>query len=378
MLPREDPGSCSTQLLNVKQEPHEQRGPNLPSTPIDLSFHIGLTGAESVRNIPASSRVEAGDHSLESSEVRPPLKPQPSGTIKAKSEDNHEKLDGCSTSNVADNARAINGNVSCGPNNYRQKGPRIAKVVRRINCNFEPLEFGIVFSGKSGAEFIREMQRHSVAIRQLLHYKGQPDPLKGDALNKAVRDTANEAVSVMFYACEEKIRATVVKEITDDSHVKSLPSPDFHNNLRNSPIVDSLCQPALLDPGSELKNGILQIEDNFYVLKDSSADGTGNSTIQESFYPESGQSSSVLITSTSPKDVPDLLSKGNSVSIKDTCPVDNPGQTNNDGQEAVEVDYITESTLLPSQTNRTTTTSNCITNYNLTTFFNFLTRSKLT
>ncbi|CAK8560228.1 unnamed protein product [Lathyrus sativus] len=52
--------------------------------------------------------------------------------------------------------------------------------------------------GKSGAEFRREMQRHSVAIRQLLHYKGQPDPLKGDALNKAVRDTANEAVSAMF------------------------------------------------------------------------------------------------------------------------------------------------------------------------------------
>ncbi|CAI8600951.1 unnamed protein product [Vicia faba] len=149
MLPREDPGSCSTQLLNVKQEPYEQRGPNLPSTPVDLSFHIGLTGAESVRNIPASSRVEAGDHSLESSEVRPPLKPQPSGTIKAKSEDNHEKLGGCSTSNVADNARAINGNVSCCPNNYRQKGPRIAKVVCRINCNVEPLEFGIVFSGKS-------------------------------------------------------------------------------------------------------------------------------------------------------------------------------------------------------------------------------------
>ncbi|KAL5055288.1 hypothetical protein RYX36_035970 [Vicia faba] len=195
MLPRENPGSCSTQLLNVKQEPHEQRGPNLPSTPVDLSFHIGLIGAESVRNIPASSRVEAGDHSLESSEVRPPLKPQPSGTIKAKSEDNHEKLGGCSTSNVADNARAINGNVSCGPNNYRQKGPRIAKVVRRINCNFEPLEFGIVFSGKSGAEFRREMQRHSVAIRQLLHYKGQPDPLKGD--DKAVRDTANEGHSLM-------------------------------------------------------------------------------------------------------------------------------------------------------------------------------------
>nr|KAJ0191298.1 hypothetical protein LSAT_V11C800440610 [Lactuca sativa] len=29
------------------------------------------------------------------------------------------------------------------------------------------------------------MQRNSVAVRQLIHYKGQPDPLKGDALNKS-------------------------------------------------------------------------------------------------------------------------------------------------------------------------------------------------
>ncbi|CAN1765985.1 Putative lysine-specific demethylase JMJ16, partial [Linum perenne] len=31
----------------------------------------------------------------------------------------------------------------------RQKGPRIAKVVRRINCNVEPLELGAVLSGKT-------------------------------------------------------------------------------------------------------------------------------------------------------------------------------------------------------------------------------------
>ncbi|KAM5579120.1 protein MODIFIED TRANSPORT TO THE VACUOLE 1 [Rosa sericea] len=52
--------------------------------------------------------------------------------------------------------------------------------------------------GKSGVEFRREMQRHSVAVRQLFHYKGQPDPLKGDALNKAVRDTAQEAIAAIF------------------------------------------------------------------------------------------------------------------------------------------------------------------------------------
>ncbi|KAK7294237.1 hypothetical protein RJT34_17124 [Clitoria ternatea] len=52
--------------------------------------------------------------------------------------------------------------------------------------------------GKSGVEFRREMQRHSVAVRQLSHYKGQLDPLKGDALNKAVRDTAQETISAIF------------------------------------------------------------------------------------------------------------------------------------------------------------------------------------
>ncbi|KAJ1394652.1 hypothetical protein SESBI_34028 [Sesbania bispinosa] len=52
--------------------------------------------------------------------------------------------------------------------------------------------------GKSGVEFRREMQRHSVAFRQFVHYKGQLDPLKGDALNKAVRDTAHEAISAIF------------------------------------------------------------------------------------------------------------------------------------------------------------------------------------
>ncbi|XP_021765311.1 VHS domain-containing protein At3g16270-like [Chenopodium quinoa] len=58
--------------------------------------------------------------------------------------------------------------------------------------------------GKSGAEFRREMQRHSVAVKQLLHYKGKPDPLKGDALNKAVRETAQDALSAIFSTDDNK------------------------------------------------------------------------------------------------------------------------------------------------------------------------------
>ncbi|KAG1330411.1 VHS domain-containing protein [Cocos nucifera] len=63
--------------------------------------------------------------------------------------------------------------------------------------------------GKSGTEFRREMQRHSAAIRQLFHYKGQLDPLKGDALNKAVRDTAHEAIQAIFAADDSKVAAPV-------------------------------------------------------------------------------------------------------------------------------------------------------------------------
>ncbi|KAJ0612133.1 putative VHS domain, ENTH domain, tepsin, ENTH/VHS domain, AP-4 complex accessory subunit Tepsin [Helianthus annuus] len=52
--------------------------------------------------------------------------------------------------------------------------------------------------GKSGADFKREMQRNSAAIRELIHHRGHPDPLKGDALNKSVRETAQEALSALF------------------------------------------------------------------------------------------------------------------------------------------------------------------------------------
>ncbi|XP_077210859.1 protein MODIFIED TRANSPORT TO THE VACUOLE 1-like [Tasmannia lanceolata] len=58
--------------------------------------------------------------------------------------------------------------------------------------------------GKSGVEFKREMQRHSAAIRQLFHYKGQLDPLKADALNKAVRDTSHEAITAIFASEDNK------------------------------------------------------------------------------------------------------------------------------------------------------------------------------
>ncbi|EEF40380.1 transcription factor, putative [Ricinus communis] len=71
------------------------------------------------------------------------------GSAKPNDED---KMGADATSNSVDNSRAMAGSPSCSQNNldryFRQKGPRIAKVVRRINCNVEPLEFGVVLSGK--------------------------------------------------------------------------------------------------------------------------------------------------------------------------------------------------------------------------------------
>ncbi|KAF3328752.1 VHS domain-containing protein [Carex littledalei] len=66
--------------------------------------------------------------------------------------------------------------------------------------------------GKSGNEFRREMQRHSTAVRQLVHYKGHPDPLRGDALNKAVREMANEAMAAIFSTEESKPGPVVSSE----------------------------------------------------------------------------------------------------------------------------------------------------------------------
>ncbi|CAI5489370.1 unnamed protein product [Closterium sp. Naga37s-1] len=51
---------------------------------------------------------------------------------------------------------------------------------------------------RAGTEFRRSIQRHSATIKGMVHYRGQPDPLRGDAPNKAVREAAQEAVQAIF------------------------------------------------------------------------------------------------------------------------------------------------------------------------------------
>lgn len=78
------------------------------------------------------------------------------------------------------------------------KSPRVKQKALRL------IKYSVA---KAGVEFKREMQRHSGAIRQLFHYRGEPDALRGDSLNKAVRDTAHEAVTAIFASDEKQTTA---------------------------------------------------------------------------------------------------------------------------------------------------------------------------
>eukprot|EP00208_Stichococcus_sp_RCC1054_P006621 CAMPEP_0206138492 /NCGR_PEP_ID=MMETSP1473-20131121/3366_1 /ASSEMBLY_ACC=CAM_ASM_001109 /TAXON_ID=1461547 /ORGANISM="Stichococcus sp, Strain RCC1054" /LENGTH=918 /DNA_ID=CAMNT_0053531945 /DNA_START=84 /DNA_END=2840 /DNA_ORIENTATION=- len=53
---------------------------------------------------------------------------------------------------------------------------------------------------KGANEFRRAMARHSSAVKEMTHYKGEPDPLKGDVPNQRVRDAAREALDALFGA----------------------------------------------------------------------------------------------------------------------------------------------------------------------------------
>lgn len=78
--------------------------------------------------------------------------PQQCGCNKQNNEDSQKTIIKDADSRLADNVQTVSGSPSSMQNNldkyFRQKGPRIAKVIRRINCNVEPLEYGVVQSGK--------------------------------------------------------------------------------------------------------------------------------------------------------------------------------------------------------------------------------------
>ncbi|XP_022719057.1 putative lysine-specific demethylase JMJ16 isoform X2 [Durio zibethinus] len=125
----------------------------LGSNPQNISCQLDSATAESGRIVQYSSNTRGMDNSKNNlvtveSNLQNLL---PLGSEKAY-EDKHENVGAIASANLVEDARTVIGGPSCSQNNLdrniRQKGPRIAKVVRRINCNVEPLEFGVVLSGK--------------------------------------------------------------------------------------------------------------------------------------------------------------------------------------------------------------------------------------
>ncbi|XP_058002667.1 putative lysine-specific demethylase JMJ16 isoform X2 [Hevea brasiliensis] len=140
--------NCLLDPVKVKDDRHQHSEVVLESNVADGSCHAGSTSAGCGKNVQDSSNMRMTSKDPNMVNARCTL-PQQCGTANPNDDDN---MGANATSNPVDNSRVMAGSPSCSQNNLdryiRQKGPRIAKVVRRINCNVEPLEFGVVLPGK--------------------------------------------------------------------------------------------------------------------------------------------------------------------------------------------------------------------------------------
>ncbi|KAJ4834158.1 hypothetical protein Tsubulata_008141 [Turnera subulata] len=148
LLPDGQSNNCSPELVQAQDGCHRLSGAVLASNPPKCSFQEGSASVGFDRNVvdPTNARDIVKGHNMADTAWQ---HGQPCGRGRAKNED---KMGPNATSSSVDNSRTTVGSPSCSQNNldryFRQKGPRIAKVVRRINCNVEALEFGVVVSGK--------------------------------------------------------------------------------------------------------------------------------------------------------------------------------------------------------------------------------------
>ncbi|KAH6762658.1 Transcription factor jumonji family protein / zinc finger family protein [Perilla frutescens var. hirtella] len=141
MLERMKNGSS---LDGVKVEEHAEDGMCPGTSPC---FKISMTDTESSRDVPKKETPNCNVANADGGH-----KPQQIDEEKSCSGDSHKNVELNVDSGLVDNRLTVSCNQSGSPNildrYYRQKGPRIAKVVRRISCNVEPLDFGAVCAGK--------------------------------------------------------------------------------------------------------------------------------------------------------------------------------------------------------------------------------------
>ncbi|KAJ7959179.1 Histone-lysine N-methyltransferase ASHH2 [Quillaja saponaria] len=100
------------------------------------------------------------------------------------------------------------------------------------------------------------------------------------------------------------------------------------------------------DINVESKSNTLPIEDSTFETKDGSLVTVASSTYEKPISPLLCQPSSVFISNSFLKDIPNLLSKYDTGSPGSSCAVDHSGQTDNEGKNDVKVDCATESKCL--------------------------------
>ncbi|XP_057778713.1 putative lysine-specific demethylase JMJ16 isoform X2 [Salvia miltiorrhiza] len=145
MLERMKNGSS---LEGVKVEDHTERetcrGTSPHSSPC---FKISMPDTDSSKDVPEKGTPKCSDANVDGDH-----KPQQIDEEKSCNGDSKKNMELNVDPGPVDSRLTVSCNQSGSPNildrYYRQKGPRIAKVVRRINCNVEPLDFGAVCAGK--------------------------------------------------------------------------------------------------------------------------------------------------------------------------------------------------------------------------------------
>ncbi|CAA2983824.1 lysine-specific demethylase JMJ16 [Olea europaea subsp. europaea] len=218
-------GSSSEYIKVDLHEEGEMLGrPNLPSTSCHGSSVTGADVNRDVKSIPLKR--ETAERSMI---VVCGLRAQRFADKKPSNKDSHkEELD--ANSGSMDNVQ----NVSCKPfvsqNNLdrccHQKGPRIAKVVRRINCNVEALDFGAVHAGKSWCD---TRAIYTKGFRSRVRYINALDPTikcyyvseildagrDGPLFMVSLEDNPSEVfIHVSAARCWELVRDRVNEEIT--------------------------------------------------------------------------------------------------------------------------------------------------------------------
>ncbi|KAL3520986.1 hypothetical protein ACH5RR_019135 [Cinchona calisaya] len=213
-------------------EPHQQD---------QIPHRISLTNADADRSIECfSNKIENPEYNMPNV-ISNCLPPQPCDDEKSSNEDRHKKLEIDAKLRSTDILQNVSCNASGSQNNldryYRQKGPRIAKVVRRINCNVEPLEFGKVRVGKLWCD---SRAIYPKGFRSRVRYINALDPTSmcyyvseildagkdGPLFMVSLEDSPSE-VFVHFSAatCWEMVRERVNHEITTQHKLGKLKLP---------------------------------------------------------------------------------------------------------------------------------------------------------